>query len=54
VAREKGLEPLAQRIFAQAEIFDPLTEAAAFVDPEKGSPPRRRPSPGPGTSSPNG
>ena len=36
VAREKGLEPLAQRIFAQEEAFDPLAEAAAFVDPEKG------------------
>jgi uncharacterized protein len=36
VAREKGLEPLAQRIFAQEEVFDPLAEAAAFVDPEKG------------------
>jgi uncharacterized protein len=36
VAREKGLEPLAQQIFAQAEGFDPLAAAAAFVDPEKG------------------
>ncbi len=36
VAREKGLEPLAQRIFAQEETFDPLAEALAFVDPEKG------------------
>ena len=36
VAREKGLEPLARRIFAQEEAFDPLAEAAAFVDPEKG------------------
>ncbi len=36
VAREKGLEPLAQRLFAQEEAFDPLAEAAAFVDPEKG------------------
>jgi len=35
-AREKGLEPLAIRIFAQEETFDPLAEAAAFVDPEKG------------------
>ena len=35
VAKEKGLEPLAQRLFAQ-EDMDPLTEAAAFVDPEKG------------------
>jgi uncharacterized protein len=36
VAREKGLEPLAQRIFARQETFDPVAEAAAFVDPEKG------------------
>jgi len=35
-AREKGLEPLAQRIFAQEEVFDPLAAASAFVDPEKG------------------
>jgi protein Tex len=35
VAREKGLEPLAQRLFGQEEM-DPLAEAAAFIDPEKG------------------
>ncbi|PIQ44831.1 MAG: RNA-binding transcriptional accessory protein, partial [Deltaproteobacteria bacterium CG12_big_fil_rev_8_21_14_0_65_43_10] len=35
VAREKGLEPLAQLLFNQEE-FDPLTEAAVFVDLEKG------------------
>ncbi|MBI4551919.1 MAG: helix-hairpin-helix domain-containing protein, partial [Candidatus Latescibacteria bacterium] len=35
VAREKGLEPLAQRLFAQEDI-DPVAEAAAFIDPEKG------------------
>jgi uncharacterized protein len=35
VAKEKGLEPLSQRLFAQ-EDMDPLTEAAAFVDSEKG------------------
>ena len=35
VAREKGLEPLAGRLFAQEEM-DPMAEAAAFVDPEKG------------------
>ena len=34
VAREKGLEPLAQLIFGQGEI-DPVAEAAAFLDPEK-------------------
>ncbi len=35
IAREKGLEPLAQRLLSQ-EAFDPETEAAAFVDVEKG------------------
>ena len=35
IAREKGLEPLARRIFAQTDI-DPLTEAATFVNPQKG------------------
>ena len=36
VAREKGLEPLAQSIFAQEASFDPSAAAAAFVDPDKG------------------
>jgi uncharacterized protein len=40
IARERGLEPLAQRLFAQDSIDpvneDPLGEAAAFVDGEKG------------------
>ncbi len=35
VAKEKGLEPLAQRLFAQ-DGMEPLAEAVAFVDPEKG------------------
>ncbi len=35
VAREKGLEPLAQAIFAQ-DGRDPAALAEAFVDPEKG------------------
>ncbi|MBI5787478.1 MAG: RNA-binding transcriptional accessory protein [Candidatus Schekmanbacteria bacterium] len=35
IAREKGLEPLAQLILAQSGS-DPLTEAARFVNPEKG------------------
>ncbi len=35
VAREKGLDPLAEKIFRQ-EDFDVLTEALGFVDPEKG------------------
>ncbi len=35
IAKEKGLEPLAQGIFAQDDK-DPATEAAAFVNAEKG------------------
>jgi len=35
VAKEKGLEPLAQLLFTQDDM-DPVTEATAFVDPEKG------------------
>ena len=35
IAREKGLEPLAQSVFAQDGI-DPVAEAEGFVDPEKG------------------
>ncbi len=35
IAREKGLAPLAELILAQS-ISDPLAEALAFVDPEKG------------------
>jgi uncharacterized protein len=36
IAREKGLDPLAQRILAQGPDGDPAREAAAFVDAEKG------------------
>jgi uncharacterized protein len=36
VAREKGLEPLAQRLFSQESDIDPAGEAAAFIDKEKG------------------
>jgi uncharacterized protein len=36
VAREKGLEPLAQQLFQQEAAMDPLAEAAAFVNPETG------------------
>lgn len=36
VAREKGLEPLAQQIFAQQPEFDPSAAAAEFIEPEKG------------------
>jgi uncharacterized protein len=35
IAREKGLEPLAKRLFTQEEM-DPVVEAASFIDPEKG------------------
>ncbi|MFC1552661.1 Tex family protein [Candidatus Latescibacterota bacterium] len=35
IAREKGLEPLAEMILAQGDI-DPEAEAAAFIDGEKG------------------
>jgi len=35
IAKERGLEPLAQRLFAQ-EDMDPLAEASALIDPEKG------------------
>lgn len=36
VAREKGLEPLAQVLLAQEETVDPAQEAKAFVSAEKG------------------
>jgi uncharacterized protein len=36
IARERGLGPLGERILAQPDGGDPLGEAAAFVDPEKG------------------
>jgi uncharacterized protein len=36
IAREKGLEPLAQRILAQAKESHPDVEAQAFVSAEKG------------------
>lgn len=37
VAKEKGLEPLAVLLFEQKDsLKDPLTEAEAFIDPEKG------------------
>jgi len=35
IAREKGLEGLAKLIMAQ-QVIDPLAEALAFIDPEKG------------------
>ena len=36
IAKEKGLEPLAELIFAQDPTVDPAAEAQAFVDEEKG------------------
>ncbi len=36
MAREKGLEPLAEAVFAQAPDTDPAALAASFVDAEKG------------------
>ncbi len=36
-AREKGLQPLAERLFAQGpDCPDPAEEAAKYIDPEKG------------------
>ncbi|MDO9514506.1 MAG: Tex-like N-terminal domain-containing protein [Syntrophales bacterium] len=34
-AKERGLEPLAAKLFEQGDI-DPQSESAAFIDPEKG------------------
>ncbi|MEO0897844.1 MAG: Tex family protein [Bacteroidota bacterium] len=36
IAREKGLEPLAKSLFEQNQSFDPVEEAKAFVNEEKG------------------
>jgi uncharacterized protein len=36
IAREKGLEPLAELVFAQDPASDPAAEAKAFVDESKG------------------
>jgi uncharacterized protein len=36
MAREKGLEPLADTLMAQAPNTNPTAEASAFIDPEKG------------------
>lgn len=36
VARERGLEPLAKILFEQQEGTDPIAEAIAYIDPEKG------------------
>jgi uncharacterized protein len=36
IAKEKGLEPLAKILFDQQDSTDPISEAAAFVDQDKG------------------
>ena len=36
IAREKGLEPLAEAIFVQNPLLDPETEAEAFIDDSRG------------------
>jgi uncharacterized protein len=36
IAKEKGLEPLAKLIFEQKEDTDPVAEAGAYIDLEKG------------------
>jgi uncharacterized protein len=36
IAREKGLEPLAELVFAQDAAIDPASEAKAFIDESKG------------------
>ena len=36
IAREKGLQPLADLIFSQEQGIDPVKEACSFVDPGKG------------------
>ena len=37
VAKEKGLEPLAQKLYLQpSDLMDPEEEALAYIDPEKG------------------
>lgn len=36
IAKEKGLEPLAELIFDQDHAVDPAAEAGAFIDPDKG------------------
>lgn len=36
IARERGLEPLADRLMKQDSSFNPLSDVASFIDPEKG------------------
>ena len=40
IARERGLEPLAERLFRQDPVFDPEKAAGEFVSPEKEVPDR--------------
>jgi len=54
-AKERGLEPLAMKIFAQDRGgLDPEKEAIAFVNPEKALPPQKKPWLGQGTLWPSG
>ena len=54
VAREKGLEPLAQRSLPRRRRSNRSRRPPPSSIRKRGSPHRRRPSPGPATSSPNG
>jgi uncharacterized protein len=49
IAKEKGLEPLADQVYLQGSE-DPLQLAAAFLSEEKALRPRRKPWPGRATS----
>jgi uncharacterized protein len=53
IAREAGLEPLADLIFHDQATLDPTAAAAPFVNAEKQSPTSPPPSPAHGTSWPN-
>lgn len=53
IARERGLEPLAELILLQQTQLPLTQEAEAFVNPERMCPTYRRPSPGHRTSSRN-
>jgi uncharacterized protein len=53
IAREKGLEPLAQQLFAQEDL-DLVAVAATFISEEKGVPRLMKRWPGPETLLPNG
>lgn len=36
IAKDKGLEPLAEAVFLQLKVFDPYKEAEKYIDEEKG------------------